>query len=119
MGWIPPGSSAFGPALEQNVFCDLSVWLACARDPRPLTDWRTEDGSEVGFGVGDEVAIEVKASSSVTSRDLNGLRQLAVETSLRHQIVVCREPAPRIVDGIGILPIMDFLRSLREGELLA
>ena len=119
MDRIQPGSPMFGPALEQLVFCELSAWLAYARDPRPLSYWRTEDGSEVDFVVGDEVAIEVKASGSVTSRDLNGIRRLAVETPLRRQIVVCREPAPRIVDGIRILPIRDFLGSLWEGELLA
>ena len=118
LGRILPGSPTLGPALEQLVFCELSAWLAYARDPRPLSYWRTEDGSEVDFVVGDEVAVEVKATGSVTSRDLTGLRRLAAETPLTRQIMVCREPAVRIVDGIQILPVMAFLRSLWEGELL-
>ena len=118
LGRILPGSPTLGPALEQLVFCELSAWLAYARDLRPLSYWRTEDGSEVDFVVGDEVAIEVKATGSVTSRDLTGLRRLAAETPLTRQIMVCREPAVRIVDGIQILPVMAFLRGLWEGELL-
>ena len=119
LGQIRPGSPTFGPALEQLIFCELSAWLAYARDPRPLSYWRTEDGSEVDFVVGDEVAIEVKGAASVSSRDLTGLHRLAAETPLRHQILVCREPAPRVVDGVRILPMMDFFKALWEGELLA
>ena len=118
MDRIQPGSPMFGPALEQLVFCELSAWLAYARDPRPLSYWRTEDGSEVDFVVGDEVAIEVKASTTVTRRDLTGLRRLAAEVPLRRQIVVCREPVLRVVDEIWILPVMDFLRGLWGGELV-
>ncbi len=44
---IAAGSPMFGPALEQLVFCELRAWLAYARDARPLSFWRTADGSEV------------------------------------------------------------------------
>jgi predicted AAA+ superfamily ATPase len=41
--------AAASPALEQLVFCEVQAWLSYARDPRPLTFWRTADGSEVDF----------------------------------------------------------------------
>ena len=116
---IAAGSPTFGPALEQLVFCELRAWLAYARDPRPLSFWRTADGSEVDFVVGDSAAIEVKATGAVTNRDLTGLRRLAEETPLAHRIVVCRESAARVVDGIRILPVTEFLRDLWNGVLLA
>ena len=116
---IEAGSPTFGPALEQLVFCELRAWLGYERDPRPLTFWRAADGSEVDFVVGDAAAIEVKATGSVTRRDLTGLRRLAAETPLTHRIVVCRESAARVVDGIRILPVTDFLRELWAGDLLA
>ncbi|MYC67008.1 MAG: ATP-binding protein [Acidobacteriia bacterium] len=119
MGEILPGSPMFGPALEQLVFCELSAWLAYTRDQRTLAYWRTEDGSEVDFVIGDEVAIEVKATSSVTRRDLTGLRRLAAETTLKRQFLVCRESVPRLIGPIQILPIKDFLERLWDGELLA
>ena len=118
VGEIRAGGPSFGPALEQLVFCELSAWLAYARDPRPLSYWRTAEGSEVDFVIGDEVGIEVKATASVTSRDLTGLRRLAAETPLRTRIVVCREPVMRVVEGIRILPVGDFLSALWAGDLL-
>ena len=99
---IAAGSPTFGPALEQLVFCELQAWLAYARDPRPLTFWRTADGSEVDFVVGDSSAIEVKATGAVANRDLTGLRRLAEETPLKHRIVVCRESAARVIDGLRV-----------------
>ena len=118
VGEIRAGGPSFGPALEQLVFCELSAWLAYARDPRPLSYWRTAEGSEVDFVIGDEVGIEVKATASVTSRDLTGLRRLAAETPLRTRIVVCREPVMRVVEGIRILPVGVFLSALWAGDLL-
>ena len=117
IGEILPGSPAFGPALEHLVFCELSTWLAYNRDPRPLSYWRTNDGSEVDFVVGDEVAIEVKATASVTRRDLAGLNRLAAETPLRRRFVVCREPVAREVEGIRIVPAREFFHALWTGEI--
>ena len=115
---IEPGSAAFGRALEHLVFCELRARLGYGRDARPLTFWRTTDGSEVDFVVGDSVAIEVKATGAVTPRDLTGLRRLADEVPLLRRIVVCSESAPRIVDGIELLPVREFLAALWDGEIL-
>ena len=68
--------------------------------------------------VGDSVAIEVKATGSVAPRDLTGLRRLAEEVPLRRRIVVCSESAPRIVAGIELLPVGEFLAALWDGEIL-
>ena len=70
------------------------------------------------FVVGDATAIEVKATGTVTGRDLRGLRRLAEETPLAHRIVVRGESAARVVDGIRILPVRDFLGALWRGDLL-
>ena len=115
---IEPGSPAFGRALEHLVCCELRAWLGYHRDLLPLTYWRTVDGSEVDFVIGDAVAIEVKATGSVTGRDLTGLRRINEETPLRRRVVVCTESAPRVVDGIEIIPIGSFLNRLWSGTII-
>lgn len=115
---IEAGSPAFGRALEQLVFCELRACLAYNRSPAALTFWRTTDGSEVDFVIGDAVAVEVKGTGAVTRRDLTGLRRIADETALRRRIVVCTESAARIVDGIEILPINEFLHTLWNSDLI-
>ena len=116
---IEAGSPAFGRALEQLVFCELRACLAYNRSPDALTFWRTTDGSEVDFVIGDAVAIEVKGTGAVTRRDLTGLQRIADETALRRRIVVCTESAARIVDGIEILPVNEFLHALWNGDVVA
>ncbi len=115
---IEDTSAAFGRALEHLIFCELRAWLAYRRDPRRLRFWRSTDGSEVDFVVGDEVAIEVKASARIAQRDLIGMKRLAEEATLAKRIVVCTEHAPRILDGVRILPVRDFLGDLWTGEVL-
>ncbi|MCX7039179.1 MAG: AAA family ATPase [Spirochaetes bacterium] len=115
---IEDRSAAFGRALEHLIFCELRAWLAYRRDPRALRFWRSTDGSEVDFVVGDEVAIEVKGGSRIVQRDLIGMKRLAEETTLKKRIVVCSEEAPRIVDGVQILPVRDFLGDLWMGGVL-
>ena len=83
-----------------------------------MTFWRTTDGSEVDFVIGDELAIEVKGIGAVTRRDLTGLRRIADETALRRRIVVCTESAARVVDGIEIFPVRQFLHALWTGDLI-
>jgi predicted AAA+ superfamily ATPase len=115
---IEDRSGAFGKALEHLIFCELRAWLAYRRDPRGLKFWRSTDGTEVDFVVGDEVAIEVKGSARIVPRDLIGMKRLAEEATLAKRIVVCSEHAPRILDGVRILPVPDFLGDLWTGGVL-
>jgi predicted AAA+ superfamily ATPase len=112
-----PGTPSFGRALEHLIDCELRAWQEYRHDDRRLTFWRARDGSEVDFVIGDEIAIEVKGSPSVTDRDLVGLRRLAEETSLRKSIVVSLETAPRRVGAVDILPAPEFLHRLWDGAI--
>ena len=114
---VEPGTPSFGRALEHLVYCELRAYQEYRHDDRRLTFWRARDGSEVDFVIGDEIAIEVKGSPSVTDRDLVGLRRLAEETSLRKSIVVSMETAPRRVGAVEILPAREFLRGLWDGAI--
>lgn len=68
--------------------------------------------------VGDAAAIEVKATGAVTGRDLTGLRRIAEEASWQRRVVVCAEAAARVVDGIEIVPVREFLHRLWDGAII-
>lgn len=57
-------------------------------------------------------AVEVKASHTVSSQDLKGLRALAEEGTLRDFVCVSLEPQPRRVAGIDVVPWRLFLERL-------
>jgi predicted AAA+ superfamily ATPase len=118
-GSIEPGAELFGRALEHFVFLELRAYLDYRRLDHPLTYWRSRSQFEVDFVMGDEVAVEVKGKSLVSSRELKGLQALSEDTTLRRKILVCSEREPRRLEGgIDVLPIETFLRQLWGGELV-
>lgn len=115
---VARGTAEWGKALEHFLYTELRAWLSYTRDDRPLTFWRTRNGAEVDFVIGDEIALEVKSKSNPTERDLSGLRAIAAEQAFRHRILVFDgelDAAPRMVDEIELLPLHVFLRRLWDG----
>ncbi|MCP9471046.1 MAG: ATP-binding protein [Nitrospira sp.] len=112
---LQEGSPEFGEAFEAYVHHELKTY--CDYEGVPdLAYWRSTSNFEVDFILNDRTAIEVKAKTNVSERDLRGLYALREERLLKHYIVVSREMTPRRVDGIEVLPWRDFLRRLWEGE---
>ena len=106
-------SPLFGKALEHFIAMELRAYLSYTASDAPLTYWRTVSKHEVDFVVGDDVAVEVKATERVSDAHLKGLRALGEEHIVRRRITVSRDPLSRTTeDGIEILPWKDFLRAL-------
>ena len=119
-GTVERGSDAYGKAFENWVFHELCAMTAYLETGEDLSYWRLPSGIEVDFIVGDmRVAVEAKATTTVTRRHLRGLRTLAEEhPELHARVVVCLEDRPRRThDGIDILPASHFTRRIWQGEL--
>ena len=92
---------------------ELRSYLSYRRIRSELTYWRTQSGLEVDFLVGSSAAIEVKASSRVSDRDLRGLRALAEEEESRSSFLVSFDELDRRTDdGIRLLHWRTFLEEL-------
>ena len=76
---VERNSSVYGKSFEQFIWMELRAYLSYTRTKLPLTYWRSQQGQEVDFLVGEELAIEVKATRVVSRRDFKGLRALADE----------------------------------------
>lgn len=111
------GSPEFGEAFESYIAHELKAFVdyqACG----DLCFWRSKSGYEVDFILSDKTAIEVKAKTNITPRDLKGLRALEEEKQLERYLVVSLEKAPRTIDHIEILPWQVFLDRLWESAFL-
>lgn len=112
---LPRASTEFGRAFEHFIAMELRAYLSYFRIKNPLTYWRSRDGLEVDFIVGNDMAVEVKASNAIQKRDLQGLRALSEEGPFKKRILVCmEEQGRRTEDGILIQNWKDFLKSLWE-----
>jgi uncharacterized protein len=110
-------SSNYGTALEQWVFMELRAYLSLRRIDEPLCFWRTVNGQEVDFVLGDAVGIEVKATKRVTKRDLSGLRALRDEGSFKKLYLVSQEPYEHTLDGMQCIPLHVFFAKLWADDL--
>jgi predicted AAA+ superfamily ATPase len=84
-----------------------------------ISFWRTASGSEVDLILGDaEVAIEVKASSSVSDRT-KGLHLFHEENKCRKSLIISKEQRPRKISSrITVLPWQNFCEMLWAGDIL-
>lgn len=117
---VVPGSREWGRAFEHFLLMEIRAHAAYSEVFYPITYWRTSSGLEVDFVLANgEVAIEVKSSTSITYRELTGLRAFKEEHSPQRSILVAAVPQPRQTDdGIEILPWHVFLDRLNAGEIV-
>ena len=114
---VPLGTTEFGRRFEHFILNEIKAYLKYTGDSRPLCFWRSKNQQEVDFVVGDNLAVEVKASKEVRKKDLKGLKALNEERPFKHKIVVCLETSPRLTEkNILILPYKSFLKKLWKKE---
>lgn len=115
---LTPSTPDFGKACEHLIYTELRAWLSYQRKDDGLGYWRSQTKFEVDFTIGDHTAIEVKAKSAITDRDLTGIRALAEERIFKKLFVVSLESRVRITeDRITILPLEEFLKRLWSNEI--
>ena len=111
----------FGRALEHFVLMELLAYRSYRELDFPIRFWRTKSGLECDFVLGRDgtVAVEVKGTDNVRSRDLKGLTAYMDEHRPRLAIVVSNEPAPRrTAAGIWLLPWREFLERLWDDQIV-
>ena len=113
-------SSSYGKCFEQFIWMELRAYLAYRRlDLHELNFWRTKHGQEVDFIVGDEIAVEVKASNRVSERDLKGLRALAEEGVFKNFYLVSNDRTTRrYEESCTMMYWEDFLTALWNDKLI-
>lgn len=110
-----------GQALEGLVAQHLRAWAAYSDRSAQLFFWRTRAGTEVDFVVYGEDgihAVEVKNRARVDSRDLRPLRAFRADYPEAEATLLYRGDERLCIDGIGCLPVDDFLRGLAPGRTL-
>ncbi len=120
-GKVEPGSELFGKAFENWVHHELAAYAHYSGQFHELSYWRLTTGVEVDFIIDDMMcAVEAKASRSVTSDHLRGLRELSREhPRVKKRFVVSLDTQlRRTEDGIEVLPYTVFMQRLWQGDLL-
>lgn len=109
---ITENNEEFGQFFEHFICMELKAWLDYTGSRKKLCYWRSVTNQEVDFTIGEEIAIEVKSSRSISDKHLKGLKALREEGIFKRFVIVCREEHPHIEDGIEILPWKYFIEEL-------
>lgn len=111
-------SNLYGMSFEQFIAMELRAFLSYKRLQEPLTFWRTLNGYEVDLLIGDQIAIEVKATTRVSKSDLQGLKVLSEEGIFKKFYMVSEDRFEAQKDGITMLNWRSFLTQLWNNQIL-
>ena len=117
---LQPGTDIYGHALEHFVVQELRAFVSYTfGEDKIMSYWRTLDNKyEVDVMICDalthqvEVAIEVKSADHVVSSDTKGLKAFSEEHPDAKQILLSMEERPRMLNGIEVWPVTQFLQGL-------
>ncbi|MBI5529048.1 MAG: ATP-binding protein [Deltaproteobacteria bacterium] len=119
----PPTAEELGPLLETFILGELRAFVSYRRLHYPLYFWRTQDGVEVDvlFETRDGfLAVEIKSGTRWDPRFNRGLKRLSELMSPKK--VTCLGVylwnTETVVDGVRVLPVLQFLKELWGGELV-
>lgn len=108
-----PGSSDFGHAFEHLMMQELIAYMGYHNYENQLSYWHTYNGNEVDAVLGNaDVALEFKSSSEIQQRHLSGLKAFYEEHPNARLIIVSLDPVPRLLNGVEVLPALEFLSLL-------
>ena len=117
---LQPGTDTYGHALEHLVIQELRAFMSYRHPLKPLTYWHTLDNKyEVDAVLGNaEVAIEVKSSKNVSSRDTKGLKAFSEEYPDARLYLLSLEDRPRKFNGVEVWPVEQFFKRLWSGKII-
>jgi len=115
---IPIQSDLYGMAFEHFIALELRAFISYHRKHMSLSYWQAKNGQEVDFIIGNDIAIEVKATNRTQDKHLKGLRALSEEGICKRYIVVSRDKLKRRVDGIEVIHWKDFLSELWKNTII-
>ena len=111
-------SNLYGKSFEQFMGMELRAYLSYRRKKLALSYWRSTNGHEVDFLLGEKTAIEVKASKKISRNDFKGLKYLKEEGVFQNFILVSQDPISTRTEGILALPWRKFLTDLWKDRFL-
>lgn len=116
---LEPGSADFGHAFEHFLIQELIAYLGYHYSTEKLSYWRTTSGYEVDAIIGEgRIAIEFKSADEVQSKHTKGLKAFSEDFPDSRLIVVSLDKNRRTMNGVEIIPAMDFLSDLWSGQVI-
>ena len=116
---IEQGTDMFGRAFEHFLMQEIIAYTGYSSSSEKISYWRSTGGYEVDCIIGQgRVAIEFKSSDEVKSRNTKGLKAFQEEYPQVKAIIVSMDKFRRELNGIEIIPVIEFLADLWKGKII-
>lgn len=115
---VDRNSNLYGSSFEQFIAMELRACLGYRRIKEPLCFWRSQQGHEVDFLIGERTAIEVKSATRMTQDDRKGLDILREEGIFKDLFLVSHDRIESKKDGIELMHWKTFLDRLWSGAIV-
>ncbi len=116
---IDRNSNNWGLLFEQFIGMELKAYFSYTQTNKKLTFWRNTSKHEVDYIVGNEIAVEVKATKKVESKHLKGLYALKEENIVKDYYLISEDKIERRTsDGFQLLYWQNFLDKLWKNEIV-
>jgi Predicted ATPase (AAA+ superfamily) len=98
---------------------EIIACLAYTLSSEKISYWRTTGGYEIDCIIGQgRLAIEFKSCEEVKSRYTKGLKAFQEDYPQARAIIVSMDRYRRELNGVEIIPVMEFLADLWSGRIL-
>jgi len=116
---IEQGTEVFGHAFEHFLMQEIIAYTGYSSSVEKISYWRSTGGHEVDCIIGQgRVAIEFKSSDEVKSRNTRGLKAFQEDCPRAKAIIVSMDKYRRELNGIQIIPVIEFLADLWNGKII-
>lgn len=116
---LNPGSVDFGHAFEHFMIQEIIAYLGYHYSNEKISYWRTASGYEVDTIIGEgRIAIELKSAEEVQSKHVKGLKAFSEDFPDSRLIIVSLDKNKRIMNGIEIIPAIEFLSDLWSDRII-
>ncbi len=109
-------SDLYGIAFEHFIAQEIRAYLSYSNKRDSFMFWRSKSNYEVDFLIGEETAIEVKASKKISQRDHKGLKALLEEGPRKHAFIVSTDKINQSFGKIQHIYWETFLENLWAGK---
>ncbi len=108
----------YGAAFETYLAHELHAWRDYTASDEPIRYFRTQDGLEVDFILGDHTAVEVKSTSLANEKHAKPLLQLHALHKVRRRLLVTRDRTRRKLGTVEVWPWRESLAALWDGAIV-
>ena len=111
-------SHLFGRSFEHWIIQEIKAWLDYKRLFLKMGYWQSVNRQEVDLTIGEEIAIEIKSTQSVSLKHLRGLKALQEEKIFKQFFLLSSDPDNVLRDGVHCLHWSEFLKRLWNNQII-